>query len=88
MERLLRLLEKKIEVKLQQPNNGKLEVTYGPENIPVIDGMKLIEGTEVTIKATPNVGYIFEFFEVDGGARRENQIKVVLNENVIIDGLI
>lgn len=50
--------------------------------------MKLIEGTEVTIKVTPNVGYIFEFFEVDGGARRENPIKVVLNENVIIDGLI
>lgn len=84
MEIKVLFTQKKVTVNLATPTNGTVAVTYGAENTPVTDGMELPYNTEVTITATPNEGYVFTKFDVDGTEETANPLTVNLTENATI----
>lgn len=84
MEIKVLFTQKKVTVNLATPTNGTIAVTYGVKNNPVIDGMKLPYNTEVKITATPNKGYEFTKFDVDGKEETANPLTVNLTENTTI----
>lgn len=84
MEIKVLFTEKKVTVNLATPTNGTIAVTYGEENTPVTDGMQIPVNTEVKITATPNEGYEFTKFDVDGTEQTANPLTVTLTENTTI----
>lgn len=84
MEIKVLFTQKKVTVNLITPTNGIIVVTYGAENTPVTNGMELPYNTEVKITATPNEGYEFTKFDVDGKEETANPLTVNLTENVTI----
>lgn len=84
MEIKVLFTQKKVTVNLATPTNGKVTVTYGAENTPVTNGMELPYNTKVKIIATPNKGYEFTKFDVDGVEKTENPLTVTLIENATI----
>ena len=84
MEIKVLFTQKKVTVKLATPTNGTVAVTYGAENTPVTNGMKLPYNTKVKITATPNEGYEFTKFDVDGKEETANPLTVNLTENTTI----
>lgn len=84
MEIKVLFTQKKVTVNLVTPTNGTIVVTYGAENTPVTNGMKLPYNTEVKITATPNKGYEFTKFDVDGKEETTNPLTVNLTENATI----
>lgn len=84
MEIKVLFTQKKVTVNLVNPTNGTIAVTYGAKNTLVINGMELPYNTEVKITATPNEGYEFTKFDVDGKEETANPLIVTLTENVTI----
>ena len=84
MEIKVLFTQKKVTVNLAKPTNGTVTVTYGAENILVTDGMKLPYNTEIKITATPNEGYEFTKFDVNGEEKTANPLTVTLTENATI----
>lgn len=84
MEIKVLFTQKKVTVNLATPTNGTVAVTYGAEKTPVTDGMELPYNTEVEITATPNEGYEFTKFDVDGTEQTANPLTVNLTENATI----
>ena len=84
MEIKVLFTQKKVTVNLVTPTNGTIAVTYGAENTPVTNGMELPYNTKVKITATPNEGYEFTKFDVDGKEETANPLTVNLTENATI----
>lgn len=84
MEIKVLFTQKKVTVNLATPTNGTIAVIYGAENTPVTNGMELPYNTEVKITATPNEGYEFTKFDVDGKEKTTNPLIVNLTENATI----
>lgn len=84
MEIKVLFTQKKVTVNLATPTNGIIAVTYGAENTTVTNGMELPYNTEVKITATPNDGYEFTKFDVDGKEETANPLTINLTENVTI----
>lgn len=84
MEIKVLFTQKKVTVNLAKPTNGTVTVTYGDKNTPVTNGMKLPYNTKVKITATPNEGYEFTKFYVDGVEKTTNPLTVTLTENATI----
>lgn len=84
MEIKVLFTQKKVTVNLVKPTNGTIAVTYGAKNTPVTNGMTLPYNTVVKITATPNEGYEFTKFDVDGTEKTTNPLTVTLTENTKI----
>lgn len=84
MEIKVLFTQKKVTVNLATPTNGKITVTYGTENTLVTNDMELPYNTEVKITATPNEGYKFTKFDVNGKENTTNPLIINLTENTTI----